>query len=141
MATKSTKSSTPRKGQQMANHGSSRYAKGCRCAECTEAHRLRAVDYRTRKEESEPLPAQTAPGQVETAVEAEIGGLAVSRPSLAAIAVAMARILDNPRAKSTQPQAAKVLVSVLDTLHKGSAQGRRGSLALVKSMTTSSPSA
>jgi hypothetical protein len=119
----------------MANHGTpSRYSQGCRCADCTEAHRLRAVDYRTRKEESEPEP--TSPGQVEKAVEAEIGGLAVSRPSLAAIALAMARILDNPRAKSTQPPAAKVLVSVLDTLHKGSAQGRRGNLALVREMTT-----
>ena len=47
----------------------------------------------------------------------------------------MARILDNPRAKSTQPPAAKVLASVLDTLHKGSAQQRRGNLAVVRSMT------
>jgi hypothetical protein len=31
--------------------------------------------------------------------------------------------------------AAKVLVSVLETLHKGSAQERRGSLALVRTMT------
>ena len=118
----------------MANHGTpSRYSQGCRCADCTEAHRLRAIDYRTRKEESEPEP--TAPGQVEKAVQAEIGGLAVSRPSLAAIALAMARISDNPRTKSTQPPAAKVLASVLDTLHKGSAQTRRGNLTLVKSMT------
>jgi hypothetical protein len=33
------------------------------------------------------------------------------------------------------PAAAKVLVTALDTLHKGSAQGRRGSLALVRTMT------
>ena len=119
----------------MANHGTpSRYSQGCRCADCTEAHRLRAIDYRTRKEESEPEP--TSPGQVEKAVQAELGGLAVSRPSLAAVAIAMARILDNPRAKSTQPAAAKVLVSALDALHKSSAQGRRGNLALVKEMTT-----
>jgi hypothetical protein len=123
-----------------ANHGTpSRYSQGCRCADCTEAHRLRAIDYRTRKLESEPEP--TSPGPVEKAVQAELGGLAVSRPSLAAIAVSMARILDNPRAKSTQPPAAKVLASVLDTLHKGSAQVRRGNLSLVKSMTTSPPSA
>ena len=122
----------------MANHGTpSRYSQGCRCADCTEAHRLRAIDYRARKEESEPEP--TSPGQVEKAVQAEIGGLAVSRPSLAAIALAMARILDNPRAKSTQPPAAKVLVSVMDTLHKGSAQGRRGNLAVVRAMSSRDP--
>jgi hypothetical protein len=117
----------------MANHGTpSRYSQGCRCADCTEAHRQRAIDYRTRKEESEPEP--TSPGQVEKAVQAEIGGLAVSRPSLAAIALAMARILDNPRAKSSQPPAAKVLAAVMDTLHE-STPDRRGNLALVKSMT------
>jgi hypothetical protein len=124
----------------MANHGTpSRYSQGCRCADCTEAHRLRAIDYRTRQQESEPEP--TAPGQVEKAVQAELGELAVSRPSLAAIALAMARVLDNPRAKSTQPPAAKVLTAVMDTLHKGSAQARRGNLSLVKSLTTSPPSA
>jgi hypothetical protein len=116
----------------MANHGSSRYSQGYRCADCTEAHRQRAIAYRTRKEESEPEP--TSPGQVEEAVQAEIGGLAVSRPSLAAIALAMARILDNPRAKSTQPPAAKVLAAVMDTLHE-STPDPRGNLALVKSMT------
>ena len=46
----------------------------------------------------------------------------------------MARILDTSRVASAQPAAAKVLVSVLDTLRK-SAQGRRGNLAAVKSMT------
>jgi hypothetical protein len=121
----------------MANHGTpSRYSQGCRCADCTEAHRLRAIDYRTRKEESEPPPEQTAPGQVEKAIAAEIAGLASAeaRPGLAAIAVAMARLLDNPKARSTQPSAAKVLVTVMDTLHK-SVPDRRGNLALVKSMT------
>jgi hypothetical protein len=34
-----------------------------------------------------------------------------------------------------KPAAAKVLVTVLDTLHKGSAQGRRGNLAVVRTMT------
>jgi hypothetical protein len=72
---------------------------------------------------------------VEKAVQAEIGGLAITRPSLAAIALAMARILDNPKARSAQPSAAKVLVSVLDTLHKESAQARRGNLAVVREMT------
>jgi hypothetical protein len=84
-----------------------------------------------------------SPGQVETAVAAEIAALASAeaRPGLAAIAAALARLLDDPTAKTPKPAAAKVLVSVLDTLRKGSAQGQRGSLSLVKSMTTSSSSA
>jgi hypothetical protein len=49
--------------------------------------------------------------------------------------MAMARDLDNPRAINQQPAAAKVLVSLLEKLRSASAQGRRGSLALVKSMT------
>jgi hypothetical protein len=59
---------------------------------------------------------------------------AETRPGLVAIALAMARILDSSRVASAQPAAAKVLVSVMDTLHKGSAQGRRGNLALVRTM-------
>ena len=47
---------------------------------------------------------------------------------------AMSRILDG-RAPTPKPGAAKVLVSVLDTLHKGSASGRRGSLSVVRTMT------
>jgi hypothetical protein len=40
------------------------------------------------------------------------------------------------------PAAAKVLAALLDKLHSASAQGRRGHLTLVKSMTTTSaPSA
>jgi hypothetical protein len=70
------------------------------------------------------------------AVQQEINGLAAqTRPAMVAIALAMARLLDNPRVASAQPPAAKVLVSVLDTLHKGSAQERRGNLALVRTMT------
>jgi hypothetical protein len=83
----------------------------------------------------------SAPGPVEVSVQAEIGDVVDSRPGLAQVALAMARLLDNPKAVNQQPAAAKVLVTVLDTLRKGSAQGRRGNLALVKSMTTSSPSA
>jgi hypothetical protein len=75
------------------------------------------------------------PGPVESAVEAEIGGLAQAelRPALVAIAAAMARVLDSTP-PTPKPAAAKVLVTVLDTLHKGAAQGRRGSLAVVRAM-------
>jgi hypothetical protein len=46
----------------------------------------------------------------------------------------MARLLDSP-ASTPKPAAAKVLVAVMDTLHKCSAQGRRGNLAVVREMT------
>jgi hypothetical protein len=43
--------------------------------------------------------------------------------------------LDNPKAVSTQPAAAKVLSTLLDQLRSSSADGRRGSLPLVREMT------
>jgi hypothetical protein len=46
----------------------------------------------------------------------------------------MARILDNPKA-TNQRAAAKVLSALLDKLHSASARGRRGGLALVRTMT------
>jgi hypothetical protein len=46
----------------------------------------------------------------------------------------MARLLDNPRAVSQQPAAAKVLAALLEKLHSASG-GRRGNLALVRTMT------
>jgi hypothetical protein len=49
--------------------------------------------------------------------------------------------MDDPKAKNQAPAAAKVLVSVLNELRSTSARQRRGDLAVVKSMTTSSPSA
>jgi hypothetical protein len=84
-------------------------------------------------------PANLQPcgrGPVEAAVQEEANGMAAeTRTGLVAIALARARILDSSRVASAQPAAAKVLVSVMDTLHKGSAQGRRGNLALVRTMT------
>jgi hypothetical protein len=75
------------------------------------------------------------PGPVERAVAEEVAGLAAAdaRPGLAAGALALARVLDNPRVPSAHPPAVKVLVMVLDTLHKGSAR-RRGGLELVRTM-------
>jgi hypothetical protein len=69
-------------------------------------------------------------------VLAEIQALGSSaRPGLVAAAVAMARILDNPKAVSSQPPAARVLTSLLDKLRSASAQGPRGRLAVVRTMT------
>jgi hypothetical protein len=119
-----------------ANHGTrGRYMGGCRCDECRCAQADYQQIWRQRKATDVSPDPNGSPGPVESAVEAEVGALARERPTLVAIATAMARILDSSRVPSTKPPAAKVLVSVLDTLHKGSAQGRRGSLALVRTMT------
>jgi hypothetical protein len=136
-----------------ASHGTrSGYLRGCRCDRCRHAQALYQRRYRERKANGETRPHSApvvvaqlptaeelqpcGPGPVESAVEAEISGLAQAelRPALAAIAAAMARLVDSP-ASTPKPQAARVLASVLETLHRGSAQGRRGKLAVVKSMT------
>jgi hypothetical protein len=98
----------------MAKHGTgSRYLNGCRCDECKNAQRLYQRRYRERKENGltrspavvvGELPQAEAyqidtPGPVERAVKDEIGGLAAeARPGLAQVALAMARLLDNPKA-------------------------------------------
>jgi hypothetical protein len=81
------------------------------------------------------------PGPVEAAVETEIRGFAQTeaRPGLAATALALARIMDNPRAVGQQPAAARQLAAILGTLSKPTQ--RRGKLAVVKSMTNQAGSA
>jgi hypothetical protein len=49
--------------------------------------------------------------------------------------LALGRIIDNPKAISTQPAAAKVLAVLLDKLHSASVRGGRGGVALVRTMT------
>ena len=131
-----------------ARHGTAnRYNQGCRCEDCKDSHRLRAAAYRQRRVAGEtrspvanvsPLAAgapQSGPGPVEVGVGAELSDLADARPGLAQIALALARLMDNPRAVNQQPAAAKALVTLLDKLlRSASAQGRRGGLALVRAM-------
>jgi hypothetical protein len=71
-------------------------------------------------------------------VQAELHSLnaGTDRSGLAQIALALVRILDNPKAVTPQPAAAKELAGLIDKLRSASAQGRRGQLALVKTMTT-----
>lgn len=72
---------------------------------------------------------------VEAAVSEEIASLGNHhRPGLEATALALARIMDNPRATSTQPAAAKVLCALLDKLRSATARGNRGRLAVVRSI-------
>lgn len=69
------------------------------------------------------------------AVREEIDGLGPCvRPGLAAAAMALARILDNPKAISSQPPAAAQLVHILERLRK-SAAGSKPKLASVRQMT------
>jgi hypothetical protein len=125
-----------------------RYNEGCRCGDCTEANR---VYFRRRREPKLLAPAAidsltaagasqpSEPGPVESGVEAEIAGLAEARPGLTAIALALGRLMDDPKAVNQKPAAAKTLAALLDKLRSASAARRRGNLAVVKSMTTSSP--
>ena len=95
---------------------------------------------RCRQREQVCDPVQSEPGPVEVGVEAEIAGLTQARPGLAAAALAMAKIMDNPAVVSSQPAAAKVLAALLDKLHSSLAQNRRGRLAVVRTLTAASPS-
>jgi hypothetical protein len=129
-----------------ARHGTRhRYNDGCRCEDCTVANTAYQQQYRQRPTVVVPLSTPVTPesaeaGAVESGVQDEIGGLAVeARPGLAQAAFAMARILDNPKAVNQQPAAAKVLAALLDKLHSVSARGRRGHLALVRTMTSELP--
>jgi len=80
-------------------------------------------------------------GSVVAAVRGELGTApaAAERPGLAAAALALAAILDDPQHVAVQPAAARQLVGILSTLAKRTQC--RGKLAVVKSMTTSSPPA
>jgi hypothetical protein len=81
--------------------------------------------------------ARTRDAAVESTVQVELRALhaATDRPGVAQTALALARILDNPRAVSSQPSAAKVLAAVLDKLRSASAQNRGGRLAVVRTLT------
>lgn len=100
-----------------------------------DADRTRLVSIPTDNP-STSINADISPANsVEAAVLAEVQALgSTARPGLVAGAIAMARILDNPKAISSQPPAARVLISMLEKLRSGSTT-RRGNLALVKSMT------
>jgi hypothetical protein len=133
-------------------HGRTRYARGCRCGICKAAERDYQRDrYRRRRglpveTPDQPTvvdaqPVSSRDGGVVAAVRDELSAApaAVERPGLTAVALALAAILDDPQHVATQPAAARQLVAVLGTLSKRTQ--RRGKLAVVKLMTTSSPSA
>jgi hypothetical protein len=121
----------------LKRHGTNRCynVDGCRCNACREAHRVYANDLNRRKREggfvarpsvpgvpnaSVCIPEQDAsPGRVELAVAGEIAGLTgpgPARPGLVEIALALARVLDHPRAITAKPAAAKRLADVLEAV-------------------------
>lgn len=57
-----------------------------------------------------------SPGPVEVGVEEELARLTEACPGLAQVALALARLMDDPRAVNQQPAAAKVLASMLTPL-------------------------
>lgn len=132
------------------------YQAGCRCERCKEAESSYKRGLRQRKREAvgsfvaAPVSALslvsgdgTVPstsgnvgvGAVEAAVQAEIDALGSDRGGLKATAVALAKILDNPKAVSTQPAAAAKLADMLETLRK-SADVKKSKLASIRSMTS-----
>ena len=130
-------------------HGRTRYTRGCRCDDCKAAEReYQRERYQRRRGLPDVRPedprqimvsadGQGRAGLVEAAVQAELhaSSAGTDRPGIAQIALALARILDTPKAVASQAAAAKVLVGLLDKLRTGSADGRRGQLAMVRSMT------
>ena len=124
-------------------HGRSRYRHhGCRCATCIEANKLYMRDLRARQRGLTPVPPgesplAAAPGRVVAAVQADLEtfGDLTGNQALAAGALAMARILDDPRQVTTQPSAVRQLVSLLEVLRRSVAP-RPGRLAVVQDMTT-----
>jgi hypothetical protein len=132
-------------------HGSRRrYNDGCRCDDCKAAEASYRASYRQRKANGDPIGPKgsvvqmsqataldpVGPGPVEEAVRLEIADLtqAQARPGLAQTALALARIMDNPKATNQQPAAASKLTEILDKLHKG-ADARKSRLASVRQMT------
>jgi hypothetical protein len=81
-------------------------------------------------------PRDSSDGLVVTAVRAEVDAApsAAERPGLAAVALALAAILDNPKHVPTQPAAARQIVAILDQLSKRTRHS--GRLAAVRAMST-----
>ena len=129
------------------NEGS--YNRGCRCDLCkqaaSDARRERRRLEREAVGEFAPVsdighlasyePRTGEDGSVVAAVRQEISDIgAYPRPGLAAAALSLAAVLDNPRATSSKPAAAGALVNILNQLRK-SAKGAKSRLASVRAMT------
>jgi hypothetical protein len=141
-------------------HGIAKYNAGCRCDVCKKAtseyHRARrrrlaeatgdpsvpvGAGLRVINGAAEPpaTSADTDPDGrpsvvlgVSEAIESMAGH---RRPDLAAAALALASVLDNPKAISTWPAAAAKMSDLMEQLRR-SGDGKRSKLASIRSMTS-----
>jgi hypothetical protein len=127
----------------IAVHGRRGYKQGCRCEKCKSSERAYQQDLRQRKQfgdltavadfsNSAPVSADDS---VESGVRAEIADLNAPRPGLVATAIALAKVMDDPRATSSKPAAAAKLADMLETLRKAG-DTKKSKLASVRSMTS-----
>lgn len=128
-------------------HNRARYRRGCRCGLCRSANRAYEREWRASAAPKlcAAVAISTAAEDVTSCVSAVIAELTLigphGRPGLAAGALAMAKILDDPCAVPQHPAAAGRLFDVLDELHR-CAPRRGGKLAVVRRMTVNaSPNA
>jgi hypothetical protein len=99
---------------------------GCRCDICLEAHAQYQKQYRARRKKTKgDVHAETVAngpvgvvGAVERAVKAELKTLssAAQKPSLAAAAIAMAKILDDHTLATSHPSSARQLNLAMQAL-------------------------
>ena len=129
-------------------HNRARYRRGCRCGVCRAANR---TYQRERRASAAPklctaVPNSDTTGDVTSCVSAAVTEELLligphGRPGLAAGALAMAKILDDPCAVPQHPAAAGRLFDVLEELHR-CAPRQGGKLAAVRRMTViTSPNA
>ena len=111
-----------------ARHGSATsYKNGCRCGDCRRANRERLRAYRAAKRgESTPvdLPMELGEGTVVDAVRRDLNALQLMRAERAtdaAVALALARLLDDPSAGPQHPSAAARLVDIMARLRADAA--------------------
>lgn len=141
-------------------HNRTRYLAGCRCDTCKKAQSEYRRDLRRRKNaekagvpapqsgslsavpppRSDPPDAPAAPDEdsVEAQVRREIEGFATAeeKPGRVAMAIALARLLDNPAAYAQHSAAVARLNETMAILERGGRK-KRGKLAAVKEMTAS----
>ena len=101
-------------------HDRAAYRRGCRCEVCCEANRVYAREHKRRKKsEIRAVPEvkhNVSPrGRVVEAVARDLASCNAfdERPGLAATAMAMAELLDNPSATPQWPAAAARLTAIL----------------------------
>jgi len=104
-----------------AAHGSATsYKNGCRCGDCRKANRERIRAYRASRAAPTPvdLPVEVGEGTVQDAVRRDLAGLQVAaeRATDCAVALALARLLDDPSAGPQHPSAAGRLTDVMARL-------------------------